>query len=96
MKPDAPGFAETAQEQDNGPHMPTQCTLVTSPARKAAALVSMACMNAAGDHRHLRRSVFDSEIDETHPPGDESGEGDCHDEPGAGGKALGDHDGFTG
>ena len=35
---------DTAHEHDSGPHMPTQWMLVTMPAMKAAALVSIGIM----------------------------------------------------
>ena len=81
MKLEAPGFDETAQEHDSGPHMPTQWMLVTSPARKAAALVSMACMDGACNERNFRRRIFDRERDEEHPPDDEAGECDSDEDP---------------
>jgi hypothetical protein len=90
MKLAAPGLDDTAQEQDNGPHMPTQWTLVTSPARKAAALVSMDCMGAIGQ-RNLRRRVFDGERDEKDPPGHKTDEGDGHEDPWAARDTFRDH-----
>jgi len=93
MKLDVPGLDEIAQEHDSGPHMPTQWTLVTSPAKKAAALVSMVCMDGARDERDFRRCVFDRERDEEDPPEHEGGESDGDEKPRTAGDAFWDHGG---
>lgn len=88
MKLSAPGFDETAQEQDSGPHMPTQWTLVTRPAMNAAALVSMLAISMSGlasfgqlDALHFWRAILNGKGDERHPDGDKGQEGQDGQEP---------------
>lgn len=88
MKFSAPEREETAQEQDSGPHMPTQWTLVTRPAMKAAALVSMLAISVSRgpfdelDPLHLRWPILNSKGDESHPDSHKGQKGQNGKEPG--------------